>query len=839
MAELNLKQITDKLNGELCGESRKLVFWYDENGEFAEDIDTIELPNAKVLHLEKDNQFYIKHFLECVDTTTHYLVYAPFPKPDIRDNHLEDILRYSKRFFADRASLMTLDLGYDESLKSVFQEYNRFFASKERRQKYYELEVEAKTKADIEIGIMSIICKLRTSDFDEVVRVVLLDDDFEDNKYLAEFEKYSLDKAFWEQANVRFGYSDTKPTLEKFVLTLFVTYLSKTTYGDLPQALKPFVAYKSTNNITVYLDNLMNSTLYGESFDRISEYVYRTLDADKQLRKMLPDDIVDCHLFAGIDNIIIDWMIERLESEDIAAKLNGKTITEVCQNRRRQHFGSKVQHQYYVIENALQILSFGVYDPVSGINSIVKKYTDTLFQADRSYRYFYYHYDKSEDNSKFESLRQLVENVYTNEYLNPLCVNWNKELVSDYNDISIVKQINFFDRYISPAKERTVVIISDALRYEVGYSLFRKFRADEKCKVKIEPMLSVLPSYTRLGMAALLPHRDLELTDDFEVLVDGKTCNDTIHREQILQAYKQNSRCVQYDDLKNKSVAQLREVFTKREVVYVYHNQVDARGDKPNTENEVFTACEEAIEEIFALVKRLTTSANTIHFIVTADHGFIYKRDSITESDKIDSIADLKTFKAKRYVVSSKAFDTDGVESVALSSVLQNDDNKIVSFPVASDIFKAAGGGMNFVHGGSSPQEMLIPLIDVRTEKGYKETTNAVISLVSISNKITNLMFSLDFIQNEPIGSVVKAATYRICFINADGEKISNEIIHTADNKSAEASNRIFKLRFNLRNRPYSRSEKYYLLIIDDKNDLEVLRQEMMIDIAFADDFGF
>ena len=815
------------------------MFWYDENGEFAEDIDTIELPNAKVLHLEKDNQFYIKHFLECVDTTTHYLVYAPFPKPDIRDNHLEDILRYSKRFFADRASLMTLDLGYNESLKSVFQEYNKFFSSKERTQKYYDLEIEAKTKADIEIGIMSIICKLRTSDFDEVVRVVLLDDDFEDNKYLAEFEKYSLDKAFWEQANVRFGYSDTKPTLEKFVLTLFVTYLSKTTYSDLPQALKPSVAYKSTNNITVYLDNLMNSTLYGESFDRISEYVYRTLDADKLLRKMLPDDIVDCHLFAGIDNIIIDWMIERLESEDIAAKLNGKTITEVCQNRRRQHFGSKVQHQYYVIENALQILSYGVYDPVSGINSIVKKYTDTLFQADRSYRYFYYHYDKSEDNSKFESLRQLVENVYTNEYLNPLCVNWNKELVPAYNDIRIVKQINFFDRYISPAKERTVVIISDALRYEVGYSLFRKFRADEKCKVKIEPMLSVLPSYTRLGMAALLPHRNLEFTDDFEVLVDGKTCNDTIHREQILQAYKQNSRCVQYDDLKNMSVAQLREVFTKREVVYVYHNQVDARGDKQNTENEVFTACEEAIEEIFALVKRLTTSANTIHFIVTADHGFIYKLDSITESDKIDSIADLKTFKAKRYVVSSKAVDTDGVESVALSSVLQNDDNKIVSFPVASDIFKAAGGGMNFVHGGSSPQEMLIPLIDVRTEKGYKETTNAVISLVSISNKITNLMFSLDFIQNEPIGSVVKAATYKICFINADGEKISNEIIHTADNKSAEASNRIFKLRFNLRNRPYSRSEKYYLLIIDDKNDLEVLRQEMIIDIAFADDFGF
>ena len=839
MAELSLNQIIDKLNSELCGENRKIVFWYDDNGEFAEDIESIELAHAKILYLEKDNQFYIKYFLERVDTTTHYLVYAPFPKPDIRDNHLEDTVRYSKRFFADRATLITLDLGYDESLKSVFQEYSKFFVSKERRQKFYDLEIEAKTKADIEVGIMSIICKLRTSDFDEVIKTVLLDDDFEENKYFEEFSKYGVDKAFWEQADIRFGYSDTKPTLEKFILTMFVTYLSKTIYGDIPQSLKQYIAYKSTNNIRVYLDNLMNSTLYGESFDRISDYVYDTLDLGKHLRKMQTEDVSECGLFADIDNIIIDWLIERLENEDVTAKLNGKSIMEICENRRRQHFGMKVQYQYFAIEYAWKILSFGKYEPVSGIGSLIKKYTETLFDIDRSYRYFYDYFDKAENDSRFESLRQLVENVYTNEYLNPVCVNWNKEFFTADGNIRITKQINFFDKYIRQIKERTVVIISDALRYETGCSLFEKFRSDEKCKVKIEPMLSVLPSYTRLGMAALLPHQTIEMTDDFEVLVDGKTCNDTVHREQILKSYKPNSRCVQYDDLKNMSVAQLREVFTNKEVVYVYHNQIDARGDKPNTENEVFTACEEAINEIFALVKRLTTSANTIHFIITADHGFIYKRDSITESDKIGSISESGTYKAKRYVISSKAIETDGVESISFSSVLQNDDDKIISFPIASDIFKAPGGGMNFVHGGSSPQEMLVPVIDVRTEKGHKETKNAVISLISLNRKITNLIFSLEFIQNEPVGSIVKETTYRICIVSANGEKVSNEMIHIADNKNSESAKRIFKLNFRLKNRPYRRSEKYYLLIIDNKNNLEVLRQEMMIDIAFADDFGF
>lgn len=840
MAELNLKQIIDKLNSQLRGDVRKLVFWYDENGEFAEDIDTLELEHAKVLHLEKDNQFYIKHFLECEDTTTHYLVYAPFPKPDIKENHLEDTLRYSKRFYADRASLITLDLGYDEKLKDVFQEYNKFFASKERRQKFYDLEIKGKeTKPkDIEIGIMSVLCKLKTSNFEEVVRAILCDDGFEDNKYLIEFEKYLVDKAFWEQANEHFGYSDAKPTLEKFVMTLFVTYLSKTVYGEIPQPWKSFIAYKSTNNVTVYLDNLMNSYLYGKRFDEISDLVYNALNADKVLRKMEPADIVDCHLFAGIDRILIDWLIERLENEDTSAKLNGKSITEICVSRRRNHFGNKVSAEYYVIENAWHLLSYGVYVPVSGIQNIVRKYQEELYEADRRYRYFYFHYDKVEDTRKFENLRQLVENVYTNDFLNNICVNWNRELKAAGGDTRLTKQINFFDKYIRYAKERTVVIISDALRYEVGYSLFRKLSSDEKCKVKIEPMQSVLPSYTRLGMAALLPHRALELTDDFEVLVDGKGCNDTAHRESILQSYKPNSRCVQYDDLKNMNRTQIRDIFANQEVVYVYHNQVDARGDKLNTENEVFTACEEAIEEIAALIRRLTTSANTVHFIVTADHGFIYKRDKLNESDKIGNITN-DIHKDKRYIIAKKAVVTEGVESLPLSSVLNNDDDKTVSFPMASDIFKTQGGGVNFVHGGSSPQEMLIPLIDVRTEKGHKETTSAVISLVSLSNKITNLIFSLDFIQNEPVGSVVKETTYRICFVNENGEKISNEIIHTADNKSAEAAKRIFKLRFNLRNRLYSRSDKYYLLIVDDKNDLELLRQEVMIDIAFADDFGF
>ena len=92
MAELNLKQIIDRLNDEFTGDTRKLMCWYDDKAEFAEDIDSVELENAKVYWLEPDNQFMIKRFLEREDTSTNYLIYAPFPKPDVKDNHLEDTL---------------------------------------------------------------------------------------------------------------------------------------------------------------------------------------------------------------------------------------------------------------------------------------------------------------------------------------------------------------------------------------------------------------------------------------------------------------------------------------------------------------------------------------------------------------------------------------------------------------------------------------------------------------------------------------------------------------------------------------------------------------------------
>ena len=44
------------------------------------------------------------------------------------------------------------------------------------------------------------------------------------------------------------------------------------------------------------------------------------------------------------------------------------------------------------------------------------------------------------------------------------------------------------------------------MRYEIGDELLSLIRQEDRYSAELEPALSMLPSYTQLGMAALLPN---------------------------------------------------------------------------------------------------------------------------------------------------------------------------------------------------------------------------------------------------------------------------------------------------------------------------------------------
>ena len=838
MAEMNIKQIIDRLNAEFTGDTRKLVFWYDDNGEFVEDMQNVELDNAKVYFLQPDNQFATKLFLERQDTTTNYLIYAPFPKPDVRDNHLEDTLLYSKCFFADRASLLSVDLGIDEKYKPIIEKHIKFFANKERTQRFYDLEIENFNEENIVTGFLSAICRTRTCSFEEVIRVMLTDGQLADNKFLSEVEKYGLLDDFWKLCEQHFGYTDVKPTLEKLMVTMFVTYTAKYVQSGLPKPWKAFVSYKA-GNIIAFMDNLMNNILYRGRYDELSAHVASGLNVKKAFSDYPPEDLVNCDTFLAVDQILIKWIVARLVAEDIGAKLDDLTIPQICEKRSKMHFGGKTAGCYQMLGSAFRLIQAGNYSCPDSFKDILRRYQEEDFRLDYEYRHFYFAYDRLDDTAKFEPLRDLVENIYTNEYLETLLPKWNQAIMEEDSFTALPLQQDFYARNLRNAKERTVVIISDALRYEVGKELFLRMQDDPKCSATLEVQLSVLPSYTRLGMAALLPHTELSITDDFKVLIDGQPCENLTERETILRKYSPDSVCVQFDSIKSLKIADLRSIFTGKQVVYVYHNQIDARGDKPNTEDEVFVACEEAVSEINDLIRRISTSANTYRFIVTADHGFIYKRDKIAESDKIEGIKGKAAFINRRFVVSQEPLSGDGIASIEIGKILRNSDTKWVSYPISDDVFKVTGGGQNYVHGGSSPQEMLVPVLSIKMERGHMETRSAGIALVSMVRKITNKITILDFIQSEPVSDVVKAATYRMFFISEDNERISNENSCVADSREQDAGKRMFRMKFQFKDKKYDKDKQYFFVIYDDATGLEVFRHPVIMDMAFADDYGF
>ena len=69
--------------------------------------------------------------------------------------------------------------------------------------------------------------------------------------------------------------------------------------------------------------------------------------------------------------------------------------------------------------------------------------------------------------------------------------------------------------------------------------------------------------------------------------------------------------------------------------------------------------------------------------------------------------------------------------------------------------------------------------------------------------------------------------------------RISNENIVVADKRGETAAERMFRLRFSFKNQKYDNKKPYYLVAYDDKNSVEVLRRQVVMDIAMADDFGF
>lgn len=345
-------------------------------------------------------------------------------------------------------------------------------------------------------------------------------------------------------------------------------------------------------------------------------------------------------------------------------------------------------------------------------------------------------------------------------------------------------------------------------------------------------MLSVLPSETTLGMASLLPHKEIVVDEGLNITVDGMHCgNSTADRQKILQTAIPRSACYDFDKVMNAKKDEIRQMLQDKDVVYIYQNQIDDRGESSRSENEVFNACQEAIEEIQALIRRITGYVSATRYLITADHGFIYKRDKLQECDKISMDKTLVSFVNKRYLISLDPIQNDAVISRTLA-YLSKLNNVYVSMPIGADIIKTKGGGQNYVHGGSTLQEMVVPVVKVKTFTGKQDTGMVNVELSSFTSKITSIEVRLDFMQMELVSDTKKPRRLVAFFVDANGDKISYDVPLIANVRDADARKRVMNEKFTLKSGKYSRNENYFLVLADmDDERVEHHRYKFEIDI--------
>lgn len=110
--------------------------------------------------------------------------------------------------------------------------------------------------------------------------------------------------------------------------------------------------------------------------------------------------------------------------------------------------------------------------------------------------------------------------------------------------------------------------------------------------------------------------------------------------------------------------------------------------------------------------------------------------------------------------------------------------------------FKKAGGGQSYVHGGSSIQEMLVPVLEITVAKGSNAKEPVAIELMTSNRRITGLSTTLEFYQNA-ISDVYDPASFWLYFEDEYGERISNEEI-CCGFKTEDANQRFTKFVLNL-----------------------------------------
>lgn len=836
---------------------RRIIFWPDEEREFEAMLDELAIPDVKIIKLTGTNYFAVKKLLLHDDLTNNYLIYNPCTYSQPQNNWLRDIELFSEEYRADFISMQMSELNITASpaMRKTVKLYGKFLDNKERRQKLRRIGREYQTPLQLHIDIMAVLVGLNGGTAQDVFIAVLSDElDEESNTALNNIKKFGSIDAFWQLVRKYTGYihEDEKP-LRFFAAHVLLTALAQTMNASVLKGLERFISEPNKaycySIIHEWRNHEDNASLWN---------LCRSVEQELQIPSRFEKQEIGTLLTADILPSIHEAILERLFTETADHMVKTELMLKTVENRRTSGWIERFSYYYDCLYYIARMQEF-YQDNAAGFHivepkTIWKLYIEKAYEMDSFYRHFHYAFGCSLKNSnplledKLKHAADYVEALYQ-WFLKKLTECWTNAISDDLASLGYVSEIgrqrDFYTHYIKPLagkNTRAFVIVSDALRYEVASEVCETIVRTTNGRAKLESLQAAFPSITRFGMASLLPGRRLSLKENMEVLVDGMPSASTAEKSKILCASNKDGIAVRYEDVLRMKRADRRELVSGKEIVYIMHNTIDAIGDKPATEKKVFEACEDAIQELSNLVRIVVNDMQGTDIFITADHGFLYTYSPLTEADKVGRSAfNGEVYEmGRRYALTEPSTTADYLMPVQLCGMFDGTPVKGYT-PKDSTRIKISGGGENYVHGGVSLQEAVVPVIcfkNLRTSsKKYVEVSNAELKLLSESRKVSNLLFSLDFFQRQPVGEKIQPCAYTIYMANDAGVVISDRQTIIADRTSTNASERVYRVRFNLKAGVYDKNKIYRLVIANDTDVPE--EAEFHIDIAFADDFGF
>ncbi|MDP2829497.1 MAG: BREX-1 system phosphatase PglZ type A [Sulfuricellaceae bacterium] len=776
-------------------EKHRIVFWYDNLHELRADYEALELPGIEKVELT-NNEFGVKHRILREQPEQKFLLYRDGPQPPDLENWLLDVQLAHEEFRTTQVAMWLAELDLGPAFAEVVQAHAAFFEAGKRKEALKKLLKSDDSASALRLKLLA-VCAGAEPRLDVILEALLADLAEEREERTKLVSRCGLDTFLWQQMQRSYGYDSKTPGLRDFVIELFKSCFAMATDGSVANKNG-----KLSAEALVFLKRWKDSRQYESSFETLSEQCADVLGMEQELHRCDARDLLEVDFFELIDLKILSDMVQGITSRTLSAA----DVAQWVRQRRQGHWYGKYADLYSAVDVAADFIHTlaGARLEMASLAEGVQNYARSWFRLDQLYRKFICHARKSGQASLLADLNTQVENLYSNNYLLKLNNNWQifVDAAPIWDAAPIVLQRRFFSHWVQPFLERKAkvcVLISDAFRYEIGDELHSLIRQEDRFEAELSPALSMLPSYTQLGMAALLPNTTLTLVDNDSglVLVDGQSAQGTVNRGKILAASVPASKAIQAEELIQMGRDESRALVRDHDVIYVYHNLIDKTGDTRDTEERVFAAAEETLQELIRIIKKLT-NANANNVLVTADHGFLYQNRVLEESDFMASEPQGDVlYRDRRFVLgtglrSSSSFKSFMPAQLGLEGTME------VQIPKSISRLRLKGSGSRFVHGGATLQEVVIPVLRIN-KKRQSDVSRVEVEIIGTGNKtITSGQVAVVLYQTQAVTEKRQGRSLRAGIYTLAGELVSDSHELKFDLVSDNPRDREMPVRFVL-----------------------------------------